>query len=411
MFFARKARLTKAGEAPIVLRITVNGANASLTTPIKINPKFWNVDTGSAIGKGRNAQEVNQHLDAIKSRIIQIHRQLEVDGNDFGPQTIIDLYLGKNPNEKPQIMLVEVFREHNDRCHKLSGKDMSPATVERYETSLKHTIDFMEHTYKKSDIPIEEVNHKFITDYEFYLKTERNCSHNTATKYLKNFKKIIRIALANEYITKDPFANIKFSLNEVDIDFLTEEELQALCSKEFAVERLSQVRDFFVFACFTGLAFSDLHGLRKEHIVKDNMERLWIRKKRQKTKNMCNIPLMSVPLSIIDKYSEHPKVATTDCVLPIISNTKMNAYLKEIIDVCGITKQVSTHTARHTYATTVCLANGASIENVAKMLGHSNTNMTRHYAKVLDKSIMNDIDFIEKKMNVVYDKDKKKKIS
>jgi integrase len=157
------------------------------------------------------------------------------------------------------------------------------------------------------------------------------------------------------------------------------------------IERLAQVRDAFIFACFTGLAFSDLQGLREEHLVRDGDGSMWIRKKRQKTKNMCNIPLLKVPLEIIERYRAHPECVRKGVLLPVMSNQKMNAYLRELADMCGITKQISTHTGRHTFASCVALANGVSMESVAKMLGHSNTNMTRHYARVLDRTIINEM--------------------
>lgn len=279
---------------------------------------------------------------------------------------------------------------------------MAAATVTRYETTFKHTANFIQFNYKQEDIPIQDVNHKFITDFEFYLKTERDCSHNSATKYIKNFKKIIRIALVNDYITKDPFANIKFTLDEVERDFLEDWEIQKLIDKDISIERLAQVRDIFVFASFTGLAFSDLKGLKAEHIARDNNGALWIRKKRQKTNNMCNIPLLDVPKEILKKYENHPVCIQKGTLLPVLCNQKMNAYLKELADICGITKQISTHTARHSFATSVALANNVSIENVAKMLGHSDTKMTRHYAKVLDKSIMRDMENVNGKFSMTH---------
>ncbi len=396
LFYIQKTRLTRKGEAPILLRVTISGTRAVCSTNLKVNPDLWNSTAEKAKGRDRNSNELNQHLDAIKAKISQIHRQLEMDEKEFDAQTIVDIYQGKN--NKTKVMLLELFSEHNDRCRKLMGKDMAPGTVQRYETSLKLTRQFIQHQFGKDDIPVEDVDHKFIKDYEFFFKTVRNCSHNTTVKYLKNFKKIINIAIVNEYISRDPFINIHFSLEQIDKDFLTEEELLTIYHKKFFIERLSQVRDFFVFACYTGLAFSDLKGLHKEHLIKDGEGHLWIRKKRQKTKNMCNIPLLDIPLQIIEKYKDHPQCATSERVLPVISNTKMNAYLKEIADVCGINKRISTHTARHTFATSIGLANGVSIENVAKMLGHSNIKITQHYARALDKSIMNDMLCVNEKL-------------
>lgn len=253
---------------------------------------------------------------------MQIYREMELDRKEITAKAIIDEYQGRNI--KPAIMLLDVFREHNERCRKLSGKDIDPATVGRYETSLKHTANFIQFNFEKDDIPIEKVNHKFITDYEFYLKTERNCAHNSATKYLKNFKKIIRIALANDYIQKDPFAEIKFSLNPVERDFLESHEMNKMINKEIDIERLEQVRDVFTFYCLTGLAFSDVKQLTTEYISVDVNGAQWARKPSQKTKNMYNIPLMDIPLRIIYKYKDHPYCQTKGVLLPVPSNQKMN---------------------------------------------------------------------------------------
>lgn len=395
LFFIRRTRLNKLGEAPIQMRITVNGVRSDSAVKKFILPCLWSTAKGRAIPRNRECKEINMYLDAVKLRLMQHQREMEVDGVFVTADELLDRFNGVGRAKRRTI--VEIFREHNDKSHKLAGVDMSPATVERYETSLKHTVEFMQHAYHKDDICLDDIDHKYITDYEFYLKTERKCSHNTATKYLKNFKKIIRIALANEWMKKDPFANIKFTLDDVERDFLEEHELQIIMDKEFVIQRLEYIRDAFVFSCFTGLAFSDLKGLREEHIVTDNDGAMWIRKRRQKTKNMCNIPLLDIPLHLLQKYKDHPACGTKGELLPVPSNQKMNAYLREIADVCGIQKDISTHTGRYTFATVTCLSNGISMESVAKMLGHSDTKMTRHYAKVLDRTIINEMKNIQGK--------------
>lgn len=389
LFFIRRTRLNKHGEAPVEMRITINGTRIDSSLKRTIPPQYWNVAKGQAMPKNRECKELNAYMDTVKLRLMTLQREMELDGEHITPKSLLNKFLGFK-DKKPQYTILGVFREHNDKCTKLSGIDMSPATVERYETSYKHTAEFIKHTYHVDDLDINSVDHRFITEYEFYLKTERKCSHNTATKYLKNFKKITRIALANEYMAKDPFANIKFRLDEVDRDFLEDHELKRIIDKRFTIERLEQVKDLFLVLCFTGLAFSDLKGLRDEHIFTDNNGKKWIRKKRQKTKNMCNIPLLDIPLAIFEKYKEHPCRLKGE-FLPIATNQKVNAYIKEIMDLCGIQKTISSHTGRHTFSTTVALANGVSMESVAKMLGHSNTNMTRHYAKVLDRTVMNEM--------------------
>lgn len=390
LFFIKQSRIDRNGESPIRLRVTVNGERAESSTNYSVKPKLWHIGLGKSLGTDMISQELNNGLDVIKVRLMQMKRELEIDGEEITAQKIIQKYLGKD--EKPKMTLLTVFHEHNERCIKLAEKgDMAPGTVERYKTSLRHTQEFINHCFGKNDVFLEEVNHKFIMDYEFFLKTERNCTHNTATKYLKNFKKITRIALTNEWLKKDPFANIRFHLDEVEPDFLEDYEIKKIIEKNIYIERLEVVRDTFIFCCYTGLAFSDVKGLKHEHLATDNTEALWIRKRRQKTKNMCNIPLLDIPKQILEKYKDHPQCKKYGTLLPVLSNQKMNAYLKEIADICGIEKELTTHTGRHSYATSVCLANGVTMENVAKMLGHSDTKMTRHYAKVLDKSIMRDM--------------------
>jgi Site-specific recombinase XerD len=388
-FYARRTRLNKHGEAVVMLRISVNRMRADTTIKRTILPELWDSARGKARERTPLAKELNMYMETIRAKIVRIHREMETDGVEYiTAQMVLDKYLGR---DKPtRHTLVEVFQEHNEKCKALAGIDMSPATVERYETCLRHTIDFMQYTYKKDDIFLDEMSRQFIEDYEFYMKTVRKCSHNTTTKYLKNFKKITRIAIQKEWLKKDPFSDIRFSLQQVERDFLESHEIEKMLKKEIDIDRLAQVRDVFIFCCFTGLAFSDVKQLTADHISIDVNGVKWIRKPRQKTKNMCNIPLMEIPLKLIEKYKNDTDCQAKGVLLPVLCNQKMNAYIKEIATICGIKKQVSTHTARHTFGTYM-LANGVSIENVAKMLGHSDTKMTRHYAKVLDQTILNEV--------------------
>lgn len=338
LFYIRRTKLNRNGEAPMMMRITVNGVRVDASVKKTILPEFWSAEKGKALEKKREYKELNLYLDSIRLRIMKIQRELEIEGVAVSAGSVLDRFLGKDA--PVQRTLFEVFREHNDKCARLSSTDMAPATVQRYETSLKHTQDFVWETYHKKDILLDEVSRQFVEDYEFWLKTSKKCCHNTATKYLKNFKKIIRIALAKGWMKNDPFLEIRFSLDKVEPDFLEDSEIQKLISKEIDIPRLSQVRDIFVFCCFTGLAFSDIHGLRKEHIVEDSNGVRWIRKGRQKTKIMCNIPLMEVPLKILEKYSTNEYCRKHGVLFPVLCNQKMNAYLKELADICGIKKNI-----------------------------------------------------------------------
>ena len=296
-------------------------------------------------------------------------------------------------------MLIEIFQQHNDQVVELIGKDFAPGTVERYKTSLSHTRSFMQWKYKISDIDIRKLNYEFISGYEFWLKSVRRCNHNSTMKYLANFKKIVILCLKNGWLSKDPFVGFKLSKKEVVREFLTKEEMQLILSKQFVSERIGQVRDIFLFSCYTGLAYADVKKLKRSEIITGVDGEKWVFTSRQKTNTASRIPLLSQALQIIEKYTDHPQCDAADRLLPVLSNQKMNAYLKEIADVCGITKQLTYHIARHTFATTVTLSNGVPIESVSKMLGHKNIRTTQHYAKILDKKLSEDMGLLRSKLN------------
>lgn len=395
LFYIRRDKTNKKGEAPVFMRLTINGERADASIKRFIEPHAWNSAKGKANEKSRGGKDLNLYLDAISANILRIQRDLELDKKEVSAQIILNRYLGKEQSDRHTLM--EVFRAHNEKCRALSGISLAPGTVIRYETSLRLTEAFLRTTYKKEDCYLDEITHQFVEDYDFYLRTIRRCCHNTTTKYLLNFKKIIRIALAKGWMKKDPFAQVHFHFEPVEREFLEKQELKVLLNKEITITRLAQVRDIFCFCCLTGLAFMDVQQLKPEHLVADIHGKIWIRKARQKTKNMCNIPLLDEAQKIIDRYRDHPYCQTHGVLLPVCSNQKMNSYLKELADICGIRKNLSTHCARHTFAT-LTLASGATIDNVAKMLGHANVNMTRHYAKVLDSSIMRDMQMVAKNM-------------
>ena len=395
LFYIRRDKTNKRGEAPVFMRLTINGERADASIKRFIEPHAWNSAKGKANEKSRGGKDLNLYLDAISANILRIQRDLELDKKEVSAQIILNRYLGKEQSDRHTLM--EVFRAHNEKCRALSGISLAPATVIRYETTLRLTEEFLQKNYKKEDCYLDEVTNQFIEDFEFFLKTVRRCCHNTTTKYLLNFKKIIRIALAKGWMKKDPFAQVHFHFEPVEREFLEKQELKAMLNKEITITRLAQVRDIFCFCCLTGLAFTDVQQLKAEHLVADIHGKIWIRKARQKTKNMCNIPLLDEAQKIIDRYKEHPYCQTRGVLLPVCSNQKMNSYLKELADICGIRKNLSTHCARHTFAT-LTLASGATIDNVAKMLGHANVNMTRRYAKVLDSSIMRDMEAVAENM-------------
>ncbi len=389
--FIKKTKLLKNGEAPIFIRITIGNERGEFGIKKSVLPSRWDDSLQRVKGNTPIASEINTLLSNLEQKIKATAEYLTFVQESVSPQMILAKI--QDRKEKRRTIL-QVFEEHNSSARKLVGIDFAEGTIERYETSYKHTRDFIRHKYKKDDLPLEELNHQFIRDYELYLKTERKCNHNSATKYLKNFKKIVRIALANRWLENDPFASIKFKLKPVDAIFLTEQELETIMKKDFSIERIAQVRDIFLFCCFTGLAFSDVKGLKKEHLSRDSDGSLWIHKKRRKTNQMSTIFVIEAAWRILEKYKNHPMVQDKDILLPVLSNQKMNSYLKEITDLCSIDKPISTHTARHTFATTVALSNNIPIEVVSKTLGHSSIKMTQRYARTTE-------DLIKKNMRTI----------
>ncbi|MDT0644927.1 site-specific integrase [Zunongwangia sp. F363] len=375
----------------IYLRVTIKGKRATTSVNRKISPEFWNSTAGRANGNSQNIKILNRYLSKVENNLYIAHQKLLEKGNSFTAQDLINTYLGKDKENEDQVkMLLEIFQEHNDRVNRLIGKDFAAGTAERYRTAKKHVEEYIKKEYKVKDIPVNEVDHKFISGLEYYLKTERNCAHNSAIKYITNFKKIIRIAHVNEWITKDPFLNWKGKLKVVDREFLTKEELQVMVGKEIKNQRLCLVKDIFLFCCFTGLSYADVEKLSAKEVVTGFDGNQWIKTKRTKTKTRSSIPLLPTAEAILEKYSTHPEVSE-ERLLPVLSNQKTNAYLKEIADICGINKNLTFHLARHTFATTVTLSNGVPIESVSKMLGHKNLQTTQHYAKILDRKVSDDM--------------------
>jgi site-specific recombinase XerD len=396
LFYINRGKKLKNGTVPIYARITVNKQRSEFAISRFVVDDEWNVEIGRVKSTSKSAKEINSYLDLIKSNLLLKKREMEDMGRPINAQALKNVHLGIDIEDKTILL---IFSEHNMRVEGLVNKDFTPSTLERYKTCYSHVKNFIKEKYKKSDMLLTDINPMFITEFEFYLKTTRKCCNNTTIKYIKNFKKIVRIALANGWMKADPFRNITFHLDEVDMAFLSEDELNSLMQKQFQMERLQQVKDVYLFCCFTGLAFVDVKSLKQSDIEEKNGE-LWIKKKRQKTKNWCNIPLLAPAIKILEKYKNYPQCIEEGRVLPVLTNQKMNAYLKEIADITGIKKSLSTHTARHTFATTVTLANQVSMEVVSKMLGHSSIDMTKKYARVVDDLIHKDMLKIHGKYNL-----------
>ncbi len=394
LFFIKKSKIKANGTAPIYLRITIDGKPKEIASKRYIQPDKWDNKLQKVSGYSEEVKALNAYLKTLEQQVYEAHHQVMKDKE---MPTALNLKSKIQGTEERARMLVPIFQDHNNKVATLVGQEFAPGTLERYKTSLSHTIEFMKWKYSFSDIDIKKIDHSFITEYEFWLRSVRKCANNTAVKYIKNFKKIIKICISNGWLDKDPFVNYKAKIREVERDFLSQEEIQTIYEKEFVTERLNQVKDIFVFACFTGLAYIDVKQLTVSNISMGIDGGKWIFTHRQKTETASRIPLLPIPEELIQKYAAHPQCINEHKLLPVLSNQKTNSYLKEIADVCGIKKDLTFHIARHTFATTVTLTNGVPIESVSKMLGHTNIKTTQHYAKILDKKVSEDMQILRDK--------------
>ena len=384
LFLIRKSRLGKSGESPISMRITVNGRFTEMSTLRKVPANLWDSKKERAIGKGPIPIEINRHLESLRTRAYEIHKELVERDGYADPLTIKEYLQGKHISQK---MFYTTFEEHNERMAQLVGIEFDAVTLSRYRLCLRYFKEMISRKTKVADFPIKNLNGEMIRDFEAFLKIEKRVAQNTMIRYMKCLKKVVNLAIANGWITVNPFAGIKFSEKKVVKDFLTIEEVNTIRNKEFGIERLNIVKDIFIFCCYTGLAFIDVYNLRPEHITEDAQGRKWIHKQREKTEIEFFVPLLDYPLQLIEKYRNHPLCQKNKAVFPVYANQKMNSYLKEIADLCGIKKHLTMHTARYTFATTITLANNVKLENVSKMLGHTNTRMTLHYAHIMNESL------------------------
>ncbi|WP_293299800.1 site-specific integrase [Pedobacter sp. UBA4863] len=395
LFFLKQPKNQNEDLRFVYLRITVDGKAKELSTKRKWDQTKWNQATGRAIGTKEDAKALNSYLDALALKINEAKRKLIENSKQVTAQFLVD-YL--NGTEEKGRLIIQAFKDHNSKMELLVGTEYAPGTFIRYTTACEHLQKFIEWKYCCDDINIKDLDYEFISNYEFWLKGIRNCAHNTAMKYISNFKKIVLEALKKGWILRDPFLGFKTTKREVIRTALTQQEINRIKNKKFAIDRIGQIADMFLFSCYTGLAYIDLKQLRIDQIITGIDKQKWIITTRQKTDTATRLPLLPTALEIVNKYRDHPYCIETGAVLPVPSNQKLNAYLKEIADICGITKTLTFHIARHTFATTVTLSNGVPIETVSRMLGHSSIKQTQHYAKILDTKISQDMKALRKRL-------------
>lgn len=396
LFYLRRDKKKSDTEIPIYMRITVNGKRAEMAIHRFVNPEYWNNRSGTPRGSRNEIKQLNEYLSLQRSKAYHGQKSLIENGKPVTAIGIRNLVQGLSDK---QYTILETFSYHNKLMKEEVGAGFSPTTLTRYETTKSHIEAFIKYQYKTDDLYLTQLNHEFVTNLEHYFKTVKSCNHNTASKYIKNLKKIVNLAIKNDWLAKDPFKNFAATIKPVNRDYLTEEELHKIENKKIEVSRLAQVRDIFIFSCYTGFAYVDVLNLTKENVTTGIDGEKWIFIKREKTSTKSNVPLLPNALRIIEKYKDDPNCIYRDRLLPILSNQKMNAYLKEIATLAEINKTLTFHLARHTFATTVTLTNGVPIESVSEMLGHKSIRTTQIYAKVIDRKVSEDMKLLKTKLN------------
>ena len=380
----------------VYLRITVDGVPKDTSTKRKWDSTRWDQKTERAIGTKEDARSLNFFLDSLILKVNEYKTEIMYSGKPITSEKVMDYVLGKIT---PRVKLLEEFQKHNNEMTALLGKGYAKGTLDRFTITKNHLTAFIEFKFKSTDIEFTDLNLEFIKDFEFYLRTVRNCSNNTTLKYIANFKKIVIRAIDKEIILKDPFKNFKGRKTKMVKKPLTTQELYELERHYFTTDRLNVVRDVFVFQCYTGMAYIDAYQLKKTDIKNGIDGNLWIMSERQKTNSTTNVPLLPQALKIIEKYKDHPLCVQRGTVLPVSSNQKMNEYLKEIAILCGFPFTLNTHMARRTFGSTVTLNNNVPINVVKEMLGHSSVKQTEAYAITEQATIGREMSLLTKKLN------------
>lgn len=400
LFYLKTQKTSMQGKAPICARVTVNGKRTEISVKRSVNANEWDDRKGMAKGNRKETVELNMFLNQFKAKIINTYQQMILSDAVIDGPAIRDRVLGTDHLAPTLLSLVEYHNEQ--QLHKLA-----PGTMKNYYTTQRYIEKFLREKYYRNDIVLSQLTYKFILDFERYLFNyvpkdhQKPLNNNGIMKHIERLRKMINMAVKLDWLSKDPFASFKKHFDKVERECLNDKELTALANKHFAIERLRHVRDMFMFSCYTGLSYVELAELSPTNIVTGIDGGLWISTIRAKTDTGVRVPLLPQATELIEKYRDNPMAQNNGTVFPVISNQRMNGYLKEIADICGITKILTFHIARHTFATTVTLSNGVPIESVSKMLGHTSIRTTQIYAKVVEQKLSEDMRKLEQRMSTI----------
>ncbi|MEF3077859.1 site-specific integrase [Winogradskyella poriferorum] len=382
LFMPARSRLNKGGQSVLKCRLTYHKKRKEFSAGLQINPKNWNSKQQRVEPPEPDAELINTQLSLIKTKLSQAFLFLQVKGSEFDVDDIYKQYKGETP--KKELGVMEVYNIHSDRIKKLVGIDIKQVTYSKYVESGRHLQSFLKHKYNAKDIKLKALKSSFLEHYEYYLKTEKKFQQSTLNKAIQRFRKVVKYAISEDYLDKDPFILYKAKRVKKEVVFLSPEQLKKLEETDFKIKRVQQIKDMFVFCCYTGLGFTEMKQLRKSDISTEFDGELWITVRREKTNRSYKVPLLPKAKEIMVQYNSEEN----EYVFPSISNPNFNAYLKEIADIVGIKFNLTHHIARKTFASTVLLYNNVPIEIVSKLLGHSKIQTTQDsYGKIVEKRI------------------------
>lgn len=392
LFYLKRNAPKKNGLIPVMCRITVNGKISQFSCKLDVEEKTWNIELGRVSGRSTVAQETNRMLDKIRVGINKAYQDIYDKDNYVTAEKVRNAFLGMGMNHET---LLAVFRQHNEDYEKQVGKIKSLRSYWKYCIVYKHLEEFIKQRYKVSDIALKELAPAFITDFELFLRTEKNHCNNTVWSYMMPFRSIIFTAINNGWLQRDPFYAYSITKEETKRGFLSKEEINLLIKGTFKKPSYTLIRDLFIFCTFTGLSWTDMANLTKENLQTSFDGHLWIKTNRQKTGTESNIRLLDVAKHIIEKYDG---MTDDDKLLPVPCYVNCKNSIKVIAKKCGIEKNVTWHISRHTYATTVCLSNDVPIETLSKMLGHRSIRTTQIYAKITAEKVSRDMEKLSKQI-------------
>ena len=391
----------KNGIAPIYIRITIDGKRVEISTGKTVAIEKWSSEGQNVKGNNDEARTINQFIRLMIGQIEKIH--LNISNQNIVPTVFMikQELLNKEENKKPkQKTILEAIAYHNLKMkEKVNIGLISKNTLVRYTMVESKTKKFLMQCYNVEDLELTSLKLSYITEFEHYLLTNDKLQTNSAHKYIKNIKTVINMAIGLDWIHTNPFTQFRCSYTNPDREILNQIEITEVMNKDLKVPRLIKIRDIFIFCCYTGFAYSDVRSFERNSVMVGLDGEYWLSTQRQKTGIKESVPLLPQALAIIEKYKNDAYCIRKNKLLPVNSNQKFNEYLKEIGILCKIKKKLTSHIARHTFATTITLANGVPIETVSSMLGHTSIRTTQIYAKVVEQKVSDDMKKLKEKLS------------